>query len=139
MEIGAPGCKFFSVADAVVSESALPDGELRCKAVRKAALDEAHYSFEGDSLRGKDQVNVVRHNDEGVQLVVALASVVLERFYEEFGVDGKLEEASTVVSRGSDKKCSRARCAARDCHAAIVRRVPQGLRPNGFVWLLRHG
>ena len=96
----------------------------------ESALNEAHRSFEGDGLRGQNQMYMVGHDDEGVQLVVALTSVVLECFYEVFGVDGKLEETPTVVSSGSDKKCSRARCAARDRHAAIVRRVPQGLTPN---------
>ena len=117
------------VADAMVGEATLPDRELGCEAVRKAALDEAHYSFEGDSLRGEDQMNVIGHDDEGVQLVVALASVVLKCFHEEFGVDGKLEEAATVVGRSGDEEDAGAGSASGDRHTAIVRRVPQGLKP----------
>jgi len=129
VEVGAAGCEVFSVADAMVGEAALPDGKLGGESVGEAALDEAHDSFEADVLRSQNQMHMLGHDDEGVQLVVALASVVLECFYEEFGVDGKLEEAATVVGRRSNKECSGAGSAGGDRHAAIVRRVPQGLKP----------
>jgi hypothetical protein len=79
-------------------------GKLRGKAVREAAFDEADGPFEGDGLRGEDEVDVVGHDDEGVELVVALATIVLEGFEEEFGVGGDLKEAAAVVGRGGDEE-----------------------------------
>src|ERR1019366_2883836 len=121
------------VADAVVGEAALPNWELRGEAMGEAALNEAHRSFECDGLWSEDKVDVVGHDDESMQLVVALAAIVLEGFNEEFGVDGKLEETATVVGCGGDEECAVAGCAGRDRHTAIVRRVSQGLKPLSFA------
>ena len=56
------------VADAVVGEASLPDGEFGGEAVGEASLDESDGSFEG-LLRGEKQVDVVGHDDEGVEFV----------------------------------------------------------------------
>jgi hypothetical protein len=48
----------------------------------EASLDESDGSFES-LLRSEEQVEVVGHDDEGVELVVAFGSVVLEGFDEE--------------------------------------------------------
>ena len=44
----------------------------------EAALDELHGALEGDGLRGEEEVDVVGHDDKGVQFVVAFSAVVLE-------------------------------------------------------------
>jgi len=62
----------------VVGEAALPDGEGGGEAVGEAALDELHGALEGDGLRGEEEVDVVGHDDKGVQFVVAFSAVVLE-------------------------------------------------------------
>ena len=49
-------------------------------------------------MRGKQEVDVVGHYDEGVELVVTFCSVVLEGHDEEFRVGGDLEETASVVS-----------------------------------------
>ena len=72
--------------------------------MREAAFDEADGSFQGDDLRGEDEVDVVGHDDEGVELVVALATIVLEGFEEEFGVGGDLKEAATVIGCAGDEE-----------------------------------
>ena len=54
--------------------------------MREAAFDQADCSFEGNLLRSEQEMNVIRHDYEGVQLVVALAAVVLEGFEEEICV-----------------------------------------------------
>jgi hypothetical protein len=110
----------FGVPDAVVAEAALPDGKLRGEAVGEAAFDEAHRALECDDLRSEDQVDVVGHDDEGVEFVVAFAAVVLEGFEEELGGGGHLEETAAIVSAGRDEVRARARCSGGDRHAAIL-------------------
>jgi hypothetical protein len=53
-------------------------------------------------------VNVIGHDDEGMKLVVASLTIVLDGFQEEFGIGGNLEESSAIVGRGSDEKRARA-------------------------------
>jgi len=57
----------------------------------EAAFDQADGSFQRNDLWGEDEVDVVGHDDEGVEFVVAFAAIVLEGFEEEFGVRGNLE------------------------------------------------
>jgi hypothetical protein len=59
--------------------------------VRETALNETHRPFERDGLWGKDEVHVVGHDDEGVQFEMALATIVLKGFEEEFSVRRELE------------------------------------------------
>ena len=54
--------------------------------MREAAFDEAHGSFEGDGLRGEEEVDVVGHDDEGVEEVVAFGAVLLKGGEEEVAV-----------------------------------------------------
>jgi hypothetical protein len=65
-------------------------------------------------------MDVVGHDDEGVELVVAFGPVVLEGFDEKFGVALDLKEAAAVVSSAGDEESSGARCSAGDRHTAIV-------------------
>jgi GDP-D-mannose dehydratase len=63
----------------MIRKSALPDGELRAQPVRKASFDEPHGVFDRNALGSKQKVNVIRHDDKRVQLIVALAAVLLQR------------------------------------------------------------
>lgn len=47
VDVVAADEEVFAVADAVVGEGALPDGEFRGEAVGEAAFDEAHGAIEG--------------------------------------------------------------------------------------------
>lgn len=94
MDVVAMNFEVFWVADAVVGVAALPDGELGGYAVGEAAFDQAHGAFERDRLRGQEKMDVVGHDDVGVEEEVAVAAIVLEAFEEEVGVDGDLEEAA---------------------------------------------
>ena len=94
-----------SVADAVVGEASLPDGEFGGEAVGEASLDESDGAFEG-FLRGEEEMDVVGHDDEGVEFVMAFGSVVLEGFDEEFGVAFDLKEAASVVGSAGDEEGS---------------------------------
>jgi 3-deoxy-D-manno-octulosonic acid (KDO) 8-phosphate synthase len=51
-------------------------------------------------------VDVVGHDNEGMEFVVLSGPVVLESRDEEFSVGGNLEEAASVVSCGGDEECS---------------------------------
>jgi hypothetical protein len=94
------------VTDAVVGEASLPDGEFGGKAVGAASsvkMAESAGSFES-LLWSEKQVDVVGHDDEGVEFAVSLGSVVLEGFDEEFGVAFDLEEAAAVVGSAGDEE-----------------------------------
>jgi hypothetical protein len=67
-------------------------------------------------LPGEEEVNVIGHDDEGVEFVVAFGSVVLEGFEEEFGVAVDLEEAAAVVGCAGDEVGAGAGGAGRDRH-----------------------
>ena len=71
-----------AVAHATVGEAALPDGEFGFEAAGEAAFDEHQCSLNGDDLWGEEQVDVIGHDDEGVEFVVAFAAVVLEGIEE---------------------------------------------------------
>jgi len=105
VDVGAADFELFGVADAVVGKASLPDGEPGGEAVGEASLDESDGAFEG-FLRGEEEVDVVRHDDEGVEFVVAFRSVVLEGFDEEFGVALDLKEAAAVVGSAGDEEGS---------------------------------
>jgi len=91
------------VADAVVGEASLPKGEFGGEAVGEASLDESDGSFES-FLRGQEQVDVVGHDDEGVEFVAVFGLVMLEGVDEEFGVALDLEEEAAVVGSAGDEE-----------------------------------
>ncbi len=55
-----------AVANAVIGETALPDGMSGVKPMRVTAFNQHHDSFDGDVLRGKEQMDVVWHDNKGV-------------------------------------------------------------------------
>jgi len=70
--------------------------------------------------RSEKQVDLVGHDDEGVEFVVSFGAVVLEGFDEEFGVAFDLKEATAVVGSAGDEEGAGAGCTGGDRHAAIV-------------------
>jgi len=52
--------------------------------VGEAPFDELHGSFERD-VRSDEQVDMIGHDNKGMELVVTFAAIVLEGFEEEFG------------------------------------------------------
>jgi hypothetical protein len=73
-----------------------------------------------------------RHDDEGVKLVVAFGSVVLEGFDEKFGRALDLKEAAAIVSSAGDEESFGARCSAGDRHTAIVTTRTSGTKAPGL-------
>ena len=70
------------VAHATVCETSLPDWEFGFETAGEAAFDEHQRSLDGDDLWSEEQVDVIWHDDEGMEFVVALAAVVLEGIEE---------------------------------------------------------
>jgi len=116
MDVGAMGEEVFAVAHATVGKAALPNRKLRAKAVGEAAFDELNCTLKSNALWRDQQMDVVGHEDEGVELVVAFAAVVLEGFEEEVGGGFNLEEASALVGLGGDEESAVACCSGGDSH-----------------------
>jgi hypothetical protein len=74
MDVFAVGDEVVAVAHAAVGKSALPDGELGGEASGEAAFDELDGALKSDLLRREEKVDVVGHDDEGVELVMAFAA-----------------------------------------------------------------
>jgi hypothetical protein len=120
VDVGSADFELGSVANAVVGEASLPDGLGRGEAVGEASFDQAYGALEGDGLRGDEEVNVIGHDDEGVEFIVAFGAVVLEGFEEELGVAVDLEEAAAVMGGAGDEVGAGAGGAGRDRHGVIV-------------------
>ncbi len=126
-----------AVSDAVVGEASLPDGEGGVEAVGEAAFEEHHGAFEGDGLWGEEEMDVVGHDDERVEAVVALVAVVLEGFEEELGGLVDLEEVAAVPGLGAEEEGAVAGEAGGLAHAWPS--VPQRLKPLYASEGLWHG
>jgi hypothetical protein len=109
VDVVAAGGEVVGVRDEVVGEASLPDWEFGGEAVGEAAFDQVHGLRDGLVGRGEEQVDVVGH--------------VLEGFKEEFGVGGKLEEASAVVGDGGDEEGASLGGSWRDGHGLDCRVV----------------
>ena len=128
VDVGAVGEEVVSVAHATVGKAALPDGEVGFEAVGESAFDELDGSFEGDDLWGEEQVDVVRHDHEGVEFVVPFAAVVLEGVEKELGVGRLLEEAAAIPGLSADEEGAVACCSGGDGHG-VRPSVPRRLKP----------
>ena len=126
VDVVASSVEVFGVADAVVGEASLPDGGLGSEAVGEASFDELHGALECDGSWGDEEVDMIWHDDEGVEEILTGSAVVLQGFEQEVGVLGYLEEAAAVVGSAGDKECAGACCSGGDRHGAIVMRVLQG-------------
>ena len=116
MNVGAAGFELGCVEDEVVGEASLPDGKVGREAAGETALDQVHCLRDGFGVWSEEKVDVVGHDDEGVEFVRAVGAVVLEGFEEEFGVRGDLEEAAAIEGNGGDEECAFGRGSLRDGH-----------------------
>ena len=66
-------------------------------AVRIAAFDQLHCTFNGDiGGRRNEHMEVIGHDDEGVELEAPLAAIVVQSFQEESGIGFDDEEPSAL-------------------------------------------
>jgi hypothetical protein len=93
----------------------------------EAALDELDGALECDVGWGEEEVDVVRHQNEGVEFVVAFLAIVLEGFQEEFCCGWDLKEPAPVMGLSGDEEGSVACCSGGDRHRWPS--LPQRLKP----------
>jgi len=88
-------------------EAVLPDGHFGFEAKGEASFDILHCLLNGDVGGGRDEeVEVVGHEDEGVELVAAFCAVIVEYLEEEIGVGVGLKEAAAIGGDGGDEEGS---------------------------------
>jgi hypothetical protein len=104
----------FARANLVIGEASLPDREFGGEAMGEASLDEVHDLRDGFVARGENEVDVVGHQDEGVEEIVG--AVVFEGFEEKFCVAVDLKDAATVVADGGQEESACGGGSLRDCH-----------------------
>ena len=93
------------IFDAALCEAVLPDGHARFEAEGESALDELHGLLDGDVLCGREQqVNVVGHQDECVELIAAFGAVVSKEVEEKVRVRVGLKEAPAIRRDGGDEE-----------------------------------
>jgi hypothetical protein len=69
----------------------------------ESAFDQLGTAFDGDARRwGEQDVDVVRHDDEGVKLEFAGVAIAEERGDEEFCDGVALKDAAALVGDGSE-------------------------------------
>ena len=108
MDVIAVVQEVLCITNAVIGESSLPDffcaADDRPKGVGVSAFDELNGVFDGDVVGGcQQQMNVLGHDDEGVELESAFAAVAVDCFQKKAGVILDHEESSTLPSLESNE------------------------------------
>src|SRR5450432_4243897 len=89
------------VADAMIRKPALPDialaPQFRAEGMRVSALDELDRAFDGYVVRrGKQQVHMLGHDDECVQLKAPFAAITVQSFEKKPDVRFHDEQPATL-------------------------------------------
>jgi hypothetical protein len=95
------------ICDAMRVVAVLPhlSGEVIANGEGKASLYQLDAALDGVIVGWRDQdVNVVRHNDEAVELKATLSAVSRERIHHEVSVCGALKDATALMGDRSDGK-----------------------------------
>jgi hypothetical protein len=121
MNVIPPHLEFIAVADTAVGKATLPNWELRGQLMREPSLDQSHNALKRYSLRAKQQMNVIRHDDKCVQLVVACAPLVLERLEKQLCVGCNLKESTAIEGPTRHKVGSRLSRMRGNRHCEIAR------------------
>lgn len=102
MAVGFAGC---GILHAEFFEAVLPYGHFRFEAEGETSFDELHGFLDGD-IRGrrKEEVDVVRHEDERVESVAALGAVVAQELEEQVCVRVRLEDTAAIRGDGGDEE-----------------------------------
>ena len=81
VDVGLMGGVVVGVDDAMVCEASFPDIQFAFQAEGEGSFDELHCFFEGDLGRGcQEEMDVIGHDDEGVEFQVVLLALLLEDF-----------------------------------------------------------
>jgi hypothetical protein len=105
MDVVAMGLVVERTFDAAEREALFPDGHFGFEAEGEASFDVLHGLLNGDVGRGCDEeVEVVGHEGEGVELVATFGAVVVEELEEKVGVVVDLKEAAAIGGDGGDEE-----------------------------------
>jgi len=105
VDVIAVGIQIACIFDAALCKAVLPDRHARFETERESTLDELHGLFEGDVLCRRDQdMNVIGHEDECVELVASFGAVVFEQVEEKVRVRVGLKEAAAIRGHGGDEE-----------------------------------
>jgi hypothetical protein len=107
VDVVAMGLVVAWVFDAAKREALFPDGHFGFEAEGEASFDVLNGLLDGDVRGGGDEeMEVVWHEDEGVESVAAFGAVVVEELEEEVRVSVGLEEAAAIGGDGGDEEGS---------------------------------
>ena len=82
----------------------LPDGHFGLKAERETSLHKLHSLLDRNIRRGcQKQMDVVRHEDEGVDLISTLRSILIQQLEQELGVGFDLKKPAAIRSYSCDE------------------------------------
>lgn len=93
------------VFDAAFRKAVFPDRPFGSEAEGESAFDELHRLLDGGVGRGREEeMDVIGHEDEGVELVASFGAVVMEKLDHEVRVRVGLEEAAALCGDGGDEE-----------------------------------
>jgi hypothetical protein len=95
------------ICDAMCVIAVLPNlsGEVIANGEGEASLDQLDAALDGVILGWRDQdVNVVGHDDEAVELEATLFAVTRERVHHKVGVCGALKDATAFIGDRGDSE-----------------------------------
>lgn len=93
------------IFDAALCEAVFPNRRFGFETERESALDELHGLFDGD-VRGRrdEEMDVIGHEDEGMDRIATLSAVVVHQTDQEIRVGVGLEGAAAVRGDGGDEE-----------------------------------
>src|SRR5262249_1694668 len=121
---------FERIPYAPVNKAGLPDHPLKFETLiqpkSESAFNALHGPFQGDSCRGDDDMEMIRHHNKLVKEIFLLRSVIQQHFNEQAGNLTHLKEHPALENVGGDKVGGFAgQTAVRNSQ-----RAPQWLKPE---------
>lgn len=133
------------ILHAQLFEAVFPDRQFGLKAEGKTSLDELHSLLDGDVRRGgEEEMEVVRHEHESMDLISTLRSIFVQQIQKELGVGFDLKKPAAIRGnrgdevraeflRGKVVHVARLAFSAGNEKMTIVRNGP-GLKPRTLSW-----
>jgi len=130
--------KVHFIANPVIRESALPhlsfSANDAAEFMRISAFDQLDRALEGYvRVRSQQDINVLGHEDEGMQFVASLAAISVKRFQEKANIRFDGEQSATLPCRERHEIGSR-----RGDESSRLQSKPQRLEAASLLRLNRH-
>ena len=105
VDVAAVHFEITHVLDATLCKAVFPNGHFGFQAEGEVSFDELHGFLDGDVWRRRnEEMDVVGHEDEGVEMVAAFRAVVVEEVEKEVRVGFRLKEAAAIGGNGGDEE-----------------------------------